>query len=414
MSEASGVRPRVLWITDEPPDRSLGGGNIRQAHLLAGLGRVAEVCLLVMGEVTDDHVHESVGEVLEVPTVPLSAPRTRTGSRLLRLWLVLAATGPWEVALTARRRRRLRGTVAELAPRFDVVVVTHLGMAGLLPRHRTNRWALQLHHVSSAKAAQERALVAGRRKRWIRSREVAKAQRFERWAVDAFDVVITVSEEDADHLPVGGGAEARGRMLVAPNGVDTDLYRPSPLPTEARIVMTGSLGYGPNLDGVMWFCDEVLPLVRDRVPAATLALVGRSPASEVRALGGRDGVEVHADVPSVLPWLAEARVAVVPLRVGTGTRLKALEAMAAGRPVVGTTIGLAGLGLVDGHHALMADDVPAMADAVAAVLADRSLAERLARSGRELVEERFEWSAIADDLATSLLDRVGPRTGQTA
>lgn len=401
----------MLWVTDEPPDRSLGGGNIRQAHLLAGLGRVAEVTLLVMGEVADDHVHESVAEVIEVPTVPLRAPRSRTVRRLFDLWLALVASGPWEVALTARRRRRLRPVVADLAPRFDVVVVSHLGMAGLLPRRRENRWVIQLHHVSSAKAIQERALTTGRRQRWLLSRQVAKARRFERWAVDAFEAVIVVSDDDADQLSAGSGTAVRSRLLVVPNGVDTDVYRPSPLPDEARMVMTGSLNYGPNLDGAVWFCEEVLPLVCRRAPGAALALVGRSPAPEIDALGRQDGIEVHADVASVEPWLAHARVAVVPLRVGTGTRLKALEAMAAGRPVVGTTIGLAGLGLVDGYHSLMADDVTAMADAVVAVLTDRPLAERLARSGRGLVEERFEWSAIADDLATALLGRVGPRTG---
>jgi glycosyltransferase involved in cell wall biosynthesis len=330
------------------------------------------------------------------------------------LWLALAASGPWEVALTARRRRRLRPVVADIAPGFDVVVLSHQGMAGLLPRRRKNRWALQLHHVSSAKAVQERVLVTGRRQRWLLSRQVAKARRLERRAVDAFDVVVAVSDLDADQLSAGKGTAVHSRLLVVPNGVDTDRYRPSPLPDEARMVMTGSLNYGPNLDGAVWFCDEVLPLVRDRVPAATLALVGRSPAPEVRSLGGRDGIEVHADLASVEPWLAKARVAVVPLRVGTGTRLKALEAMAAGRPVVGTAIGLAGLGLVDGQHALMADDAVSMADAVATVLTDRPLAERLARAGRVLVQERFQWSVIADDLATALLGRVGPRTGRTA
>lgn len=405
--EPSEKRPLALWITDEAPDLSLGGGNIRQAHLVAGLGRVADVCLLVMGEVADAGVRESVADVIEVPSVPLSAPRNKTVRRLFDLWLALAAPGPWEVALTARRRRRLRRTVVELAPRFDVVVVSHLGMARLLPRRRTNRWVLQLHHVSSAKATQERALAAGRRQRWLLSRQVSKARRFERWAVDTFDEVVAVSGEDAHELSVGGGA--RGRLLVVPNGVDTERYRPSPLPDEARILMTGSLNYGPNVDGVTWFCEHVLPLVRHRVPAATLALVGRSPAAEVRALDQRAGIEVHADVPSIEPWLAKARVTVVPLRIGTGTRLKALEAMAAGRPVVGTAIGLAGLGLADGQHALLADDAATMADAVVAVLADRPLAERLARAGRAMVEERFEWSVIADELASALFGRVGQR-----
>src|SRR5205823_15052400 len=101
------------------------------------------------------------------------------------------------------------------------------------------------------------------------------------------------------------------------------------------------------IDGAVWFCTGVLPQVRSAVPTASVALVGRSPAPEVEALGALDGVEVHADVPSVVPYLRAARVAIVPLRIGTGTRLKAREAMAAGRPVVGTTVGLEGLAVTD-------------------------------------------------------------------
>ncbi len=407
MIGGSTERPRVLWITDEPPDHSLGGGNIRQAHLVAGLGRVAEVCLLVMGEVADAQVRESVARVIEVPTRPLPGPRNKTARRLLDLWLALAARGPWEVALTARRRRRLRRIVAHMAPGYDVVVVSHLTMAGLLPRHRANQWVIQLHHVSSAKAAQERVLAPGRRQAWILTREVAKARRFERWVVGAFDMVIAVSDEDADLLTAGTAPGMPSRLVTVPNGVDTDRYRPSSLPEEARIVMTGSLGYGPNLDGAVWFCENVFPLVRRHTPEATLAMVGRSPAPQVRALGEREGIDIHADVPSVVPWLMQARVTVVPLRVGTGTRLKALEAMASGRPVVGTAIGLAGLGLIEGEHALVADDAATMADAVTAVLTDRSLAERLAKSGRALVEERFEWSVIADEFAEAVLAGAG-------
>ena len=406
MSDAGGRRLRVLWITDEPPDRRLGGGNIRQAHLVEALGRVADVCLLVIGELDDPQVREQLSEVIEVPGVELPEPRHKAVRRVFDLWLALGARGPREVAITARRRRLVRRLVAGLEPRFDVVIASHLGMAALLPARRSARWVAQLHHVSSAKAAQEQAITPGRRQRWLLVREEAKARRFERWLVGAYDACITVSEEDAALLRHDGSAA----LVIAPNGVDTGQYRDQPLAAGHSMVMTGSFQYGPNADGAVWFCDEVLPLVQRAVPDATLALVGRTPGVEVRALAELPGVEVHADVESMVPWLARARLSVVPLRVGTGTRLKVLESMAAGRPVVGTPIGLDGLGLVDGVHARITADSRSMAAAIIELLVDDAQADALARAGRALVEEGFEWSSIADDLARRLVGEHAERS----
>jgi len=320
--------------------------------------------------------------------------------RLFDLWLALGARGPREVVITARRRRRLRPILADLEPRFDVVVASHLGMAALRPRRPAARWVPQLHHVSSAKADQERAVTPGRRQQWLLAREATKARRFERWLLRSFDTVVLVSDGDAEAL---GPSPTEARVVIAANGVDTAHYVPSPRTDEPVVVMTGSFQYGPNVDGAVWFCDEVLPRIQAAVPSATLDLVGHSPRAEVRALAARAGVELHPDVPSMAPWLSRARVCVVPLRIGTGTRLKALEAMAAGRPVVGTSVGLEGLGLVDGTHAHVVDDPAAFADAVIRVLTDDDHAEALATAGRALVEERFQWTAIGDGLARHLL-----------
>lgn len=123
-------------------------------------------------------------------------------------------------------------------------------------------------------------------------------------------------------------------------------------------------------------------------------LVGRKPTDEVRALAELPGVSVHADVPSMVPYFQSARVVVVPLRLGTGTRLKALEAMGAGRPVVGTTVGLGGIGVIDGVQARLADDVDAFTAAVVEVLEQDDIAESLGRAGRAHVTGEFEWDRI--------------------
>jgi glycosyltransferase involved in cell wall biosynthesis len=393
------ARPSVLWITQEPPDRSLGGGNIRQAHLVAALAQRADVTLLVMGTLADDGVRDAVTEVIDLPGVHLPEPRWKPARRLFDLWI--AARGPREVVLTARCRRAMRPIVRRLEPRFDLVVACHPGMAALRPRRPVARWVAQLHHVSSARAQQERAVTPGRRQRWLLDREVAHAARFELHLLDTFDGVVVVSPDDAALLPT---ERARGPVLVVPNGVDVERYRPSPLPSEPAIVMTGSFQYGPNAEGAVWFCDEVLPLIRAAVPDATLTLVGREPRAEVQALAARPGISLHADVPDMAPWLARARVTVVPLRIGTGTRLKALESMAAGRPTVGTSIGLEGLGVDDGVQADIADTAPEFAERVIRVLRDDEHAAALVAAGRRLVEERFDWEAVGRPFADAVVE----------
>ena len=390
---------RVLWITEEAPDRSLGGGNIRQAHLVEGLARRAEVTLLLFGTLGDDAVRAAVAEVVEVHGVPVPAPRRRTLRRLHDLWI--AWRGPREVALPARRRAAVRARLGPLEAEADLVVASHLGMAVARPRDARVPWVAQLHHVTSARVEQERSVTPGRRQRWLLARDAVLARRVERRLLDELDAVVVVSDDDAALLTAG--ATPRARLLVAPNGVDVERYRQTPLPAGPTILMTGSFQYGPNVDGARWLCDEVLPRVRAEVPDATLALVGREPLPEVVALAGREGVALHADVPDMAPFLEAARVAVVPLRIGTGTRLKALEAMAAGRPVVGTTVGLEGLGLVAGVHAEVADDADAFAASVVRLLRDDGHAHALAEAGRELVVERYHWPVLADRFADDVL-----------
>jgi glycosyltransferase involved in cell wall biosynthesis len=254
-------------------------------------------------------------------------------------------------------------------------------------------------------ARQELAIAPGSRQRLYRTLDLRKAERLERRALHGFDHVIVCSPEDAAAF---GGPTAkldRSRIGVVPNGVDLTAFTPVPLPLEPRVLFPATLGYAPNVDGALWFCAEIWPLIRAALPTATLELVGREPVPEVLALRQLDGVSVHPDVPSMRPYYDGARAVVVPLRSGTGTRLKALEAMAAGRPVTGTTIGLEGIGVRDREQVLIADDPAGFASAVLRLLSDDALAQRVARAGRTHVEQRFGWERIGRDYV-ELIDRV--------
>lgn len=387
---------RALWVTVEAPDRGLGGGSIRQAHLLEALAGRVETHLVLVGRLEDPLTRARLAAVTEVAPPPERRNMGRTGDRLVTLSRAVLGSGPDSVAENRPHRRLLAPLVAG-AGAFDLVCVEHGRLAPVIGahRHRSNRWVLTLHNLASEQAAHALALSPGGRQRWLAGRQRETARRFELAWAGAYDRVVVTSGEDAAALGTG--------VAVVPNGVDTAAFRPSPVPREPRLVFTAVLHWLPNVEGIEWFCSAVWPRVQAAVPSATLDIVGRQPVARVGALAGLRGVRVHPDVASVAPFLARARVAVVPVRIGSGTRLKALEALAAGRPVVGTTIGLAGLGLEPGRHALVADDPAVMADAILAVLGDDALAGRLAGAGRALVEARYSWERVGAQFLDAVL-----------
>lgn len=387
---------QVLWVTAIPPDRAGGGGHIRQAHLLHAVAQRADVDLVVAGTVSDALVRDDARSVVEVDAVQAEPPAWRPARRAVDVWGALVERDPVEVAQHHGVRRALAPHL-ERASGHDVVCIEYAGLAPLARNRPAScaRWALTLHNLRSVMADHEAALEPGARQRWLLERDAAKAARFERWAMRAYDLVAVPSEEDRAVL-----GEA---AVVVPNGVDTDAFRPTRLRAEPVIVFTGALYTQPNVDGLVWFCEQVLPRVQAARPDALLAIVGARPRPEVAALERRPGVRLDVDVPAIAPHLGSARVAVVPLRIGSGTRLKALEAMAAGRPVVGTAIGLGGIDVVPGVHALVADDAPAFADAVVSLLDDDERAGRLARHARALVEDRYSWQRIGAAYADALL-----------
>jgi glycosyltransferase involved in cell wall biosynthesis len=256
-----------------------------------------------------------------------------------------------------------------------------------------------LHDIESLAQQRTAVLEGSASGPWAVAKRVLAARKIraaERAVAAAYAQCAVTSEHDAAalHGVVGGRAKA----LVVPNGVDTAYFQPSGAiaPQPDTLVFTGLMAHPPNVDGVRYFCSEVLPLIWGQRPAARLLVVGASPPPAILALDGsaRGRVRVLGAVPDTRPYLAQGSVAVVPLRSGSGTRLKILEALAMERPVVSTTIGAEGLETIHGRHLLIADDAASFAAAVLRLLQDQQLAARLAAEGRSLVERRYRWEAI--------------------
>lgn len=385
---------RVLWVTDEPPDRGEAGGTIRQAHLFEALATTVPTDLLVAGVVSDMRVREIAASVTELSTAPAWTTDHPVGRRALQLAIALGSRNPSTAYPAGPVRRALGRELDRRAHGYDVICFEHGWLAPLLQRDETARRVITFQHLASEMARQQLAVTRGRRQRWFIEQDVRKARALERGAVAACDRAIVCSEDDAAVLAGAVAGDAMSRIVVVPNGVDLERVATTPLPGRPSILFGGTLGYQPNVDAAVWLCHDIWPRIRAAAPEATLVLAGRAPAPEVRALAHIPGVEVRADVPSMLSELESARVVVVPVRIGTGTRLKAIEAMAAGRPLVGTSIGLGGIGIEGGVHAQIADEPEAFAAAVVTLLHDDQAARTLAAAGRALVDARFGWERI--------------------
>lgn len=230
------------------------------------------------------------------------------------------------------------------------------------------------------------------RRRWLLE-QARRYYRFERSYCRRYDLVTTVSREDAAW--VREHYQPR-QVAVVPLPVDAEYFRPQPATeTAGRIVFTGLMNHPPNADAAIFFAREVFPRIRAAEPTAEFFVVGRHPTEAVQALASLAGVHVTGGVPDIRPFLASATVVVVPLRYGSGARQKILEAWCMEKCVVATTIGAEGLAYADGANLAIADEPAAFAEAVARALREPAFRDRLRFAGRAVVRERHDPQRVA-------------------
>ncbi len=406
---------RLLFLTAPFPYPPRQGATLRSWGFIRELARRHEVHLLALAPPGQrpppealDFVRRHLASAVVVPAPPRSPARrlrqllTRPEPDVvLRLWTPAFARALAE-ALSART--------------FDAVQVVGLELAHFAEPflHAGGSGPAWVYDALNAETELQRTIWqvdARRPRRWPAAAysfvQWLKLRRYERRWLPRYHAVVCVSEEDARHLRRLAGVSP----LVVPNGVDTDHLDPrrfAPQPDVARepaVVFVGKMDFRPNVDGARWFAEEIWPRVRRAVPQARFWVVGQAPTASVRALHGRDGIVVTGTVPEVEPYLVAARAVVVPLRMGSGTRLKVLQALSLARPVVSTSLGCAGLGLQSGVHLWTADAPADFAEAVVALLRDAPAADRLGREGRAFVRRHFDWKVLTPHLE-ALYDRL--------
>ncbi len=397
--DRSARRPRVLLISPYPIHPPHHGGGVRISNLVRRIAAEVDLYLLVFIRGDDDPPQREAlapfaREVVFQRWEPvLAADRRGLMPPAARLFSSPAAAARVAEMLSSRGIDILQLEYTELGqyglPLFARVKVV-LSEIDVTFRSRWRRRAIGLH-----RRFPEDGAFGGSFADWMRQ------LRYELAVARRADQVHVMSEADAEYLAAYLPASKRGSIRVVPNGVDTEFYRPPAEDAERqreRLLFVGNFQHLPNADALDFWLEEVWPLVRARASRAELTVVGANCPPRVLAYDGLDGVTVVGPAPDMSPYYRGHRALVAPLRAGSGTRLKILEAMACGLPVVSTGLGAEGIACTGGENILVAESPAPLAEAVLALLADDGLCSRLAAAARRLVEERYDWEASAQAL----------------
>ncbi len=380
------TRPRILWLTAYLPHSGRHAGAGRMLQLLKRLSRKYRITLLSFLE-TDD-------EAEFLPEVSTYCEEVHVMRRIPPPRWRLFVYEPFDEFDTPQMREAMHACLEETD--FDLIQLEYTQMAGYADKAYGIKSLLTKHEVDFAACARRARTESNpwTKLRWFHNyfqvldREIRLLRRV--------DAAICMTEPDAQELR---RYCATVPVHVINTGVDLEYFQPPGQPESApRIVFVGAFQHLPNVDAMVHFCREILPLIRARIPETELLIVGSKPAPAILSLADIPGVQVTGSVPDIRPAMAASSVYVVPLRLGVGIRGKILEAWAMGMAVVATSVACAGLQYEDGTNLLLADSAELFASQVVALLKDPEQRRRLGAAGRKTAERLYGWDASAQKL----------------
>jgi glycosyltransferase involved in cell wall biosynthesis len=390
-------------LADRLPFPLDSGYSVRVFHLIREIASRIDTTLVVFHPDDSngvlDEFRSAVGGRLSVVTVP--PPRRYSP---LRLALGVLSRRPIQAWNTRSRafEKALKRVVREDGCDIGVAFCTF--MFPYLERVSSELYTVvDTQNIDSVVMQRYVPRLHGPHRRAYARLTARKLEGFERKIFRRANQVWVCSKEERSQLR---RRDLLSDVRVIPNGVNVQSFarEPRTSPAKGRLLFFGNLDYFPNVDAVQYLLSEIFPQVRSAHPDAELHIVGRGGAALAQLGAGREGVRFVGAVPDIYAAIAEAEVVVVPLRVGGGTRLKILETLAVGRPVVSTSIGAEGLAVTAGKDLLIEDDPAAFASAVVQMLEDGGLGERIGINGQRRVREAFDWAVIGDEIA----DQLGP------
>jgi glycosyltransferase involved in cell wall biosynthesis len=374
--------------------------------MLSELSRRHQVTLVTTSGPGDDPagLERELPRCERVVSVPYAAPKRGTARFALSLansWLLGQPLDLWRWRVRAVRRQTAQ-MLAEGG--FDVVVADFLAAVPNVPLDVDAPVVLFEHNVEYLIWKR----LSDIEDRWWRrvplEVEWRRLRRWEGRACEQTALTVTVSDNDRHRLATLAPA---ARIVDVPTGVDITYFQPGRQPeVPGRLVFSGSMDWYPNEDAVLYFAEAVLPQIRRARPDVSLTVVGRRPSAKLRAAADEAGIDVTGTVDDVRPYVWDASLYIVPLRVGGGTRLKIFEALAMGKAVLSTTVGAEGLDVVPGQHLVLADGPDALCQEALALLGDPDRRRALGEAGRRLMEERYSWASVTAAFDRHLHDAV--------
>jgi glycosyltransferase involved in cell wall biosynthesis len=392
----TGHKPRALFLAPEAPYPLAGGGALRSASLLEYLAQHYTVDAVVF-HTPGERVEFPPGRIDRLLTIELPRHSKQPAVRSIRNGIRLLRRTPPLVERFSGFGAPIAAFVAGRPP-YDLAVVEHFWCAPYLEQiaPHCRHTILDLHNIESAWH-----LACGKASDWPHSlaHEVFRraALDLERCWLPRYSLLLATSMEDAGRVR---RIAPQARVAIYPNTIPFIDCPPREEPDV--IVFSGTLEYEPNRTAVRYFAAKIWPALREKWPDLKWRLVGRHPEAVEKYVQGDSRIERTGAVEDAIPHLAAAKVAVVPLLSGSGTRLKIIEAWAAGTPVVSTSLGAEGLPAVNGENILLADDANSFAAAISKLLSSPSERERLGRAGRYRYERELTWNSAWGALGREL------------
>ena len=388
---------RILWVKAGglvPPDT---GGKIRSYSILKHLAKKHDVTLFTFYRKHHGDAHGALTDVFRrVVCMPLRMPDDRS---LLEAGCYLQnvfSLRPYAIRKFCRPGVAIAIRSLLREEMFDVMVVDFAIAGGVIPWEDAVPKLLFTHNVEGQIWLRQFQSMKSPLWKAAALREYLAMSRAEQSFARSANHVLTVSEPDRKHF---SRFIDPSKITVIATGVDVEFFRPIRHPAESNVlVFTGSMDWSPNQDGMFYLLETIFPSIKRQVPDVQLRIVGRAPSARLRARAARiSGVQVTGRVDDIRPYVQDAAVYVVPLRIGGGTRIKIFEAMAMGKAIVATSIGAEGLPVAHGKNILLCDQAEQFASSVVTLLRNPLHRQSLGAAARRLVEDAYSWESVSAD-----------------